>query len=244
MKQLSEKTKNNLYKTAFALSVIFMVLFGVGAILFFIYAIALTVATKSTTYFFFTFGLCILSAEFFVLLFSAAFYAIAAKLEKNYLPDVHKKNFDIAKIALAAFAVIFMIISLATQKTTDGFNKGKSDYLIENGYYAEAKKMEIGIFDTVNQIDVTNSTKNVVIKRTTASNISFLYYDIYANQVKIEIQGDTLYLSDSDDPKAKTALNDLCFFMFSESKNEKQLIVYVPYDLSIQIKGDYIEAKD
>ena len=243
MKQLSEKTKNNLNKTAFALSVIFASLFGVGSLLFFIYSIVLTVATESATYFFFTFGLCTLSAEFFILFFCAAFYVFAAKLGKSYLPNEHKKNFDTSKIVLAIFAVIFLIISLATQKTY-GFAEGKSNYLVENGYYAEAKKMEIGIFDTIDQIDVTNSPKTVVIKKAAVSNLSFLYYDLYENQVKIEINDGVLSLSASDDPKRKTALNDFCFFLFNESKNEKQLIIYIPNDMSIAVKGNFIEANN
>ena len=243
MKQLSEKTKSNLYKTAFVLSIIFASIFGISSLLFFIYSIVLTVATKSATYFFFTFGLCTLSAELFILLFCAAFYTVAAKSGKSHLPIEHKKNFDTSKILLAVFAVIFLIISLATQKTY-GFTEGKSNYLIENGYYAEAKKMEIGIFDTIGLIDVTNSPKTVVIKKATASNLSFLYYDLYENQVKIEINDGILSLSTSDSPKRKTALNDLCFFMFNESKNEKQLIIYIPKDMAITVKGNFIEANN
>ena len=244
MKKLSENAKLNLNKTAFWLSAIFSAVFALTCLLFLIYTITLTVATKSAVYFFFTFGLCVLSAEFSLLLFYVAFITVLPKTGKTYdkLQSI-SGGLNVAKITLAVCAAVFFIIFAAVGKTS-GLKAEKNDYLISNGYYSEAKKMEIGIFENVDKIVIEMPSKNVIIKRTASSNVSIKYYDAYDGQVKIVAKNGKLLLTEKADPKPKTALNNMCFFLFDETANKKQIIVFVPENLNITVDGPYILAKN
>lgn len=244
MKKLSENAKLNLNKTAFWLSAIFSAIFALACLLFFIYTITLTVATKSAVYFFFTFGLTALSAEFSLLLFYVAFITVLPKTGKTYdkLQSI-SGGLNVAKITLAVCAAVFFIIFAAVGKTS-GLKTEKNDYLIGNGYYAEAKKMEIGIFENVDKIVIDMPSKNVVIKRTSSSNVSIKYYDAYEGQVKIVAKDGKLSLTEKADPKPKTALNNMCFFLFDETANEKQIVVFIPENLNVSIEGRFVVAKN
>ncbi len=244
MKKLSENAKLNLNKTAFWLSAIFSAIFALACLLFFIYTITLTVATKSAVYFFFTFGLTALSAEFSLLLFYVAFITVLPKTGKTYdkLQSI-SGGLNVAKITLAVCAAVFFIIFAAVGKTS-GLKTEKNDYLISNGYYAEAKKMEIGIFEDFDKIVIDMPSKNVVIKRTSSSNVSIKYYDAYEGQVKIVAKDGKLSLTEKADPKPKTALNNMCFFLFDETANEKQIVVFIPENLNVSIEGRFVVAKN
>ena len=244
MKKLSENAKLNLNKTAFWLSAIFSAIFALACLLFFIYTITLTVATKSAVYFFFTFGLTALSAEFSLILFCIAFITVLPKTGKTYgkLQSISGR-LNIAKITLAVCAAVFFITFAAVGKTS-GLKTEKNDYLTDNGYYAETKKMEIGIFEDVGKIVIDTPSKNVVIKRTASSNVSVKYYDAYNGQVKIIAKDGKLFLTETAEQKPKTALNNMCFFLFDETANEKQIIVFVPESLNVSIEGDYVLAKN
>ena len=242
MKKLSENAKLNLNKTAFWLSAIFSAIFALACLLFFIYTITLTVATKSAVYFFFTFGLTALSAEFSLILFCVAFITVSPKTGKTYdkLQSI-SGGLNVAKITLAVCAAVFFIIFAAVGKTS-GLKTEKNDYLISNGYYAEAKKMEIGIFENVDKIVIDMPSKNVVIKRTSSSNVSIKYYDAYDGQVKIVAKDGKLSLTEKADPKPKTALNNMCFFLFDETA--KQIVVFIPENLNVSIEGRFVVAKN
>ena len=244
MKKLSENAKLNLNKTAFWLSAIFSAIFALACLLFFIYTITLTVATKSAVYFFFTFGLTALSAEFSLILFCVAFITVLPKTGKTYdkLQSI-SGGLNVTKITLAVCAAVFFIIFAAVGKTS-GLKTEKNDYLIGNGYYAEAKKMEIGIFEDVDKIVIDMPSKNVVIKRTSSSNVSIKYYDAYDGQVKIVAKDGKLSLAENADPKPKTALNNMCFFLFDETANEKQIVVFIPENLNVSIEGRFVVAKN
>lgn len=244
MKKLSENAKLNLNKTAFWLSAIFSAIFALACLLFFIYTITLTVATKSAVYFFFTFGLTALSAEFSLILFCVAFITVSPKTGKTYdkLQSI-SGGLNVTKITLAVCAAVFFIIFAAVGKTS-GLKTEKNDYLIGNGYYAEAKKMEIGIFEDVDKIVIDMPSKNVVIKRTSSSNVSIKYYDAYDGQVKIVAKDGKLSLAENADPKPKTALNNMCFFLFDETANEKQIVVFIPENLNVSIEGRFVVAKN
>ena len=244
MKKLSENAKLNLNKTAFWLSAIFSAIFALACLLFFIYAITLTVATKSAVYFFFTFGLTALSAEFSLLLFYVAFITVLPKTGKTYdkLQSI-SGGLNVAKITLAVCAAVFFIIFAAVGKTS-GLKTEKNDYLISNGYYAKAKKMEIGIFEDFDKIVIDMPSKSVVIKRTSSSNVSIKYYDAYEGQVKIVAKDGKLSLTEKADPKPKTALNNMCFFLFDETANEKQIVVFIPANLNVSIEGRFVVAKN
>ena len=244
MKKLSENAKFNLNKTAFWLSAIFSAIFALACLLFFIYTITLTVATKSAVYFFFTFGLTALSAEFSLILFCVAFITVSPKTGKTYdkLQSI-SGGLNVTKITLAVCAAVFFIIFAAVGKTS-GLKTEKNDYLIGNGYYAEAKKMEIGIFENVDKIVIDMPSKNVVIKRTSSSNVSIKYYDAYDGQVKIVAKDGKLSLAENADPKPKTALNNMCFFLFDETANEKQIVVFIPENLNVSIEGRFVVAKN
>ena len=244
MKKLSENAKLNLNKTAFWLSAIFSAVFALTCLLFLIYTITLTVATKSAVYFFFTFGLTALSAEFSLLLFYVAFITVLPKTGKTYdkLQSI-SGGLNVAKITLAVCAAVFFIIFAAVGKTS-GLKTEKNDYLISNGYYAEAKKMEIGIFEDFDKIVIDMPSKNVVIKRTSSSNVSIKYYDAYDGQVKIVAKDGKLSLTEKSDPNPKTALNNMCFFLFDETANEKQIVVFIPENLNVSIEGRFVVAKN
>ena len=244
MKKLSENAKLNLNKTAFWLSAIFSAIFALACLLFFIYAITLTVATKSAVYFFFTFGLTALSAEFSLLLFYVAFITVSPKTGKTYdkLQSI-SGGLNVAKITLAVCAAVFFIIFAAVGKTS-GLKTEKNDYLISNGYYAEAKKMEIGIFEDFDKIVIDMPSKSVIIKRTASSNVSIKYYDAYDGQVKIVAKNGKLLLTEKANPKPKTALNNMCFFLFDETANKKQIVVFIPENLNVSIEGRFVVAKN
>ena len=247
MKKLSDKAKYNIFTAFFWISLIFGGIFALGAILFFIYIIPLTVATHSASYFFFAAGISVLLAEFFLVLFCLSFYTIKSKQsEKIERLEKHKRAFDISKIVLAVVAAVFLfLLAILNNQSPDTLSRGKQYYLMQNGYYAEAEKMEIGILSDVNEIEINCHEKNVVVKYSSIhQDIFIVYYDQYEKQTDISVDGSVLKLNGTPSPKPINALNNMCFFMFDQSDNVMQTIIYIPENKAVTIKGDYILAKD
>ena len=249
MNKLSDKTKHNLFSFLFWVCIISGGVFALGAILFFIYIIPLTVATHSASYFFFTAGISVLLAEFFLIFFCLSFYTVKAKQsEKIEKLEKHKRAFDISKIVLAVVAAVFLfLLAILDNQSPDTLSRGKQYYLMQNGYYADAEKMEIGyLADDITEIIIDCPDKNVVVKYTAVNGdlIKIIFYNQYENQTNISPDGSVLKLNVTPSPKPNNALNNMCFFMFDQSKNDMQTIIYIPEGKTVTIKGNYILAKD
>ncbi|NLZ25555.1 MAG: hypothetical protein GX891_03745 [Clostridiales bacterium] len=232
----------------------FAFVFLAFAVICLIYIIPVTVATKSAMPFFFVLGLLLLSS-FAGLLLLIPFFNTLVKINpllSNKLPANGNKTKKIYAFVMNIIGIVggsVVILSaflgaLSEKKWTAAL----TDFKAENGYFATAQKRQLA-FDAgkVKTINLNIDSKNVaVIYYDNDDLIRFDYLSLYQDDVIMAHRDETLIITDTFSPKKYAPLENMLFFIFRPSVNEKQIKLYIPieYKNEIEINGDYILAKN
>ena len=269
MEQISKKTsiKDKLLPLPFFLLMTVAVALMLGALLFLMYSVVLTVALKSAMVFLIVFAASMICAGFGVLALNGFFaYGKYYKKRKGETakpeqkPQNAPKSFkdyltlqNIALLILLVGAVCAIISAALGVINRDKWTKTISPYREKNGYYADINHREIrytlGGDESPNKIVVDLDTKNAVIiyteDETKQSFVLISGYEKYQNQIVLALSNNTLTITEGEQPPLDGALEKLLFFMFDENKIEKQIKIYVPkaYKDIIVLQGEHIVTK-
>lgn len=235
-------------------------------LLFFCYAIVMTVATLSAMIFLILFGLSL----HFLALAMLCFFGISTVRTKHGLApllskekrqiknkgtllDSSKKNpaphtvFQVVGLAIFALGVISVVISAGLGAISkDGWTRELSYYRQSRGYHATTKRLVLNFVENPNlKIELT-SKNAVVIFDDDITKTRLEFYDEFEKQVNITQSENTMILTESKAPQLNRTLDKMLFFIFEPSKNVQQIKIYIPASLkdTISIEGDYILALD
>jgi len=272
MKTFEEITSSE--KFINVMSVIMLVLsiiFALGTILFFIYAIASCIAFNSlipTIIFGLTFVCAGLSVSCF-----GYYYRKKLKKEKqkNNETKIEKittwsiikeymtfANFGLTFVIIGA-VLFFASIGLGSLKKTN-WNNAISNFKAENGYYTQSVYININYnmnaeidengdinYLDINKIDISlNNKYAVIVYSDDVKYLKIVGFELYDGELTLNnVKDGVLYLEESKSPRKGEALDNMFWFIFDGSRIEKQIIIYIPNSMknAIETTGDYITAK-
>ncbi|MBO4380593.1 MAG: hypothetical protein J5815_00390 [Clostridia bacterium] len=269
MEQIAPKTsiKDRLLPLPFFLLMTVAVVLMLGALLFLMYSIVLTVAFKSAMVFLIVFAASMICAGFGVLSLNGFFaYGKYYKKRKGEIPKTEQKpqnapkSFkdyltlqNIALLVLLVGAICAIISADLGVINRDKWVQTIAPYMEKNGYYADINHREVRYTldgeDSPNKIVVELSSKTaVIIYSEDETKQSFVFvngYEKYQKQIGLTLDNKTLTISEGEQPSLDGALEKLLFFMFDENKIEKQIKIYIPasYKDAITLQGEYIIAQ-
>ena len=230
-------------------------------ILFFIYGIASCLAFTSLVPIV-VFGVSIICGGISLACFS---YFYNKKIKKEEPKDTVTKTekvttWSVVKdyITIANTALVLVIIGAVLMFTSIGYGSLKKpswriatdNFKAANGYYTSHETTSYESYFTisdVNVIDIDLTNKNaVVIYSDSETMVSFRGFVLFENQIKTTPELGTIHLTENESPRKHEALDNMFWFIFKDSKREAQVRIYIPtaYKDTIQIKGDYILAKN
>ena len=262
MKNLKELRQDETYVNVMSyISLSLFIIFGLGFILFFIYGIASCLAFTSLVPIV-VFGVSIICGGISLACFS---YFYNKKIKKEEPKDTVTKTekvttWSVVKdyITIANAALVLVIVGAVLMFTSIGYGSLKKpswriatdDFKAANGYYTSKQTTSYESYFTisdVNVIDIDLTNKNaVVIYSDSETMVSFRGYVLFENQIKTTPKLGTIHLTENESPRKHEALDNMFWFIFKDSNREAQVRIYIPtaYKDTIQIKGDYILAKN
>ena len=262
MKNLKELRQDETYVNVMSyISLSLFIIFGLGFILFFIYGIASCLAFTSLVPIV-VFGVSIICGGISLACFS---YFYNKKIKKEEPKDTVTKTekvttWSVVKdyITIANTALVLVIIGAVLMFTSIGYGSLKKpswriatdNFKAANGYYTSHETTSYESYFTisdVNVIDIDLTNKNaVVIYSDSETMVSFRGFVLFENQIKTTPELGTIHLTENESPRKHEALDNMFWFIFKDSKREAQVRIYIPtaYKDTIQIKGDYILAKN
>ncbi len=265
MKNLKELRQDEKYVNVMSyISLSLFIVFGIGFILFFIYGIASAIAFTALVPIV-VFGISIICGGIALACFSY-FYDKKIKKEKpkdNITKTEKVTTWSVVKeyITIANAALLLVIVGAILMFTSIGYGSLKKpswkiasdDFKAANGYYTSKDTTDYESYLTcsdVNSIDISLTHKNaVVIYSDHETWISFKGHILYEGEIYAKADPNNLgniLLRDNESPRKHEALDNIFWFIFKDSKREAQVRIYIPtaYKDIIQIKGDYILAKN
>lgn len=260
-----ENLKEKILPLPLFVTMALFVLLALGGVLFFVYSVALVVATHSAMVFLIVFAAAFI-AEGLGALSLHGFFAYK-KYYKNRIsgfkhqPEAQTKEktfkdyLTVQNVSLVLLLVgaVFAIVSAAIGALSrDKWIKAVSPYMASHGYYADVEyrnyRYTATEYDGVKSISIDLDGKTAVVIYTEDEQkqgfVTVNGYEKYANQISVRLNGDHLEIVESEKPALGT-LEKMLFFMFDENKIEKQIKIYVPLSLKnmIEIDGEHIIAK-
>ncbi len=262
----NSKNKNAKYYIPLVLLIILIVVAFGGATLLFMYAIISAIAFKSAMV-----GLLLFSASFLlialglgcIVLFNnkvryARLLGKISNKDKNTNNPPQKKGFkeyltlSNVTFLILTFGVVLNIISAflgCTDKAT--WVNTVADFKEDNGYFSKTQhpitQYPIHTLDSdIYRINFDLQDKiGVVVYRDDSEHADELVIETftqYSMHVVISNSDGIITIDDNHSPKKDNALNDMMFFVFSDSSIERQVIVYIPsaYEDDIEIVGENI----
>ena len=262
MKNLKELRQDEKYVNVMSyISLSLFIVFGIGFILFFIYGIASAIAFTALVPIV-VFGISIICGGIALACFS---YFYDKKIKKEQPKDTVTKTekvttWSVVKeyITIANAALLLVIVGAILMFTSIGYGSLKKpswkiasdDFKKANGYYTSHETTSYESYfniSDVKTIDIDLTNKNaVVIYSDSETMVTFKGYVLYNDQIKTIPELGTIHLTEKESPRKKEALDNMFWFIFKDSKREAQVRIYIPtaYKDIIQIKGDYILAKN
>ena len=249
----------------------FSIIFGLGCILLFIYAIASCIAFDSlipTVIFGASFVCTGLSASCFGYFFRNKIKKEQpdnkeTKVDKVTTWSVLKEyltfaNFGLAFVIIGA-VLFFSSIGLGSLKRTSWYNAAAT-FKADNGYYTQSAYINISyninavisIDGEISQLDIDKIDINlenkhaVVIYSDSIDYVKIIGFELYTGEITLNnVKEGTLYLEETNSPRKGEALDNMFWFIFNGNAVEKQLEIYIPtkFKDAITLSGKYTIAK-
>lgn len=166
-----------------------------------------------------------------------------------------KKYVSLGNAALAIMLIgslLAVVSSFLGSMERDNWVAAKSEYMLKNGYYEDLRSVRLSYPISQNTEDIHKITINLIKKNAAviyddgiSGVITITGYSSYEHQLAAYVSDGVLKIEETEPPKLDGTLEKMLFFLFDESHYEGQIQITVPeaYRASIEIIGEYVEAK-